>query len=105
MQTPHLLEINIGHRWDLLRSDENVFLWGGLTIKNCCFNHFCIVFSLLSMSKNDVSEVWGVGIHGEEREREVQGSLLFITYTIIQSIISSEMQVELKKNKFFVANI
>ncbi len=28
----------------------------------------------------------------------VQGSLLFVTYTIIQSIISSEMQVELKKN-------
>ncbi len=27
-----------------------------------------------------------------------QGSLLFVTYTIIQSIISSEMQVELKKN-------
>ncbi len=26
-----------------------------------------------------------------------QGSLLFVTYTIIQSIISSEMQVELKK--------
>ncbi len=29
---------------------------------------------------------------------KVQGSLLFVTYTIIQSIISSEMQVELKKN-------
>ncbi len=28
---------------------------------------------------------------------KVQGSLLFVTYTIIQSIISSEMQVELKK--------
>ncbi len=28
----------------------------------------------------------------------IQGSLLFVTYTIIQSIISSEMQVELKKN-------
>ncbi len=29
---------------------------------------------------------------------KVQGSLLFVTYTIIQSIINSEMQVELKKN-------
>ncbi len=29
---------------------------------------------------------------------KVQGSLLFVTYTIIKSIISSEMQVELKKN-------
>ncbi len=29
---------------------------------------------------------------------KVQGSLLFVTYTIIQSIISSEIQVELKKN-------
>ncbi len=34
----------------------------------------------------------------QPRAEEVQGSLLFITYTIIQSIISSEMQVELKKN-------
>ncbi len=35
---------------------------------------------------------------GREWPLMVQGSLLFVTYTITQSIISSEMQVELKKN-------
>ncbi len=36
--------------------------------------------------------------NSQSRVQGSQGSLLFVTYTIIQGIISSEMQVELKKN-------
>ncbi len=45
----------------------------------------------INISSNDYS----MFIRGVD---EVQGSLLFVTYTIIQSKICSEMQVELKKH-------
>ncbi len=59
-------------------------------------------FSMLSSLRLDCSVTLSRTVPSSSRQygrrlRLVQGSLLFVTYTIIQSIISSEMQVELKK--------
>ncbi len=85
--------------WDTtsLQGVHSIGSWNGLLLSSCaCW----VSLSPLSISCYDNKASHGANCRGRQRQAglqthslKVQGSLLFVTYTIIQGIIGSEMLV------------